>query len=281
MRLFLLTTLTMIAFAGNSVLNRMAVGSDAMAPMDFAMLRLLSGALTLYGLLAVTGKLKWTGWRGKALPVFALLAYLIGFSIAYINLDAGVGALILFGVVQITMFAGAWFRKDPLPLRRWVGAGLAFSGLAVMLWPSGNASVMFAPALWMTFAGIGWGLYSLAGSRAPDPTLATGWNFILAIIPGLILMGGFLDLTSVTLKGVVLAVTSGAVTSGLGYALWYRVLPTLGPTRAAVAQLTVPVIAALAGIIMLSEPVDLRFMLAAAFVMIGVGIANVELGRPK
>ncbi len=279
MRLLFLTALTMIAFAGNSILNRLAVGSGSIAPIDFAMLRLVAGAATLGALLSITRKLRWTGWTGKTLPVSGLLAYLIGFSVAYLQLDAGSGALILFGVVQITMFAGALLAKDPMPLRRWLGAALAFCGLFVMLWPAQGTTLALAPAFWMIFAGLGWGVYSLAGTREPDPTLATGWNFMLALIPGLTLMVWFLDLTTATAMGVSLALISGAVTSGLGYALWYRVLPALGPGRAAIAQLTVPVIAAAAGVLFLSEPVGLRFVLAAILVFAGVAFAS--RGNPK
>lgn len=279
MRLLVLTALTMTAFAGNSVLNRLAVASGAIAPIDFAMLRLFAGATTLGLLLAFTGKLRWTGWTGKAAPVAALLAYLIGFSVAYLNLDAGSGALILFGVVQITMFAGALLANDSLPARRWLGAGFAFGGLLVMLWPQHDAALAFAPALWMVLAGLGWGLYSLAGTREPDPVLATGWNFILALAPGLAMMVWFLDLSSATAMGVSLAVVSGAVTSGLGYALWYRILPALGSGRAAIAQLTVPAIAAFAGVLFLSEPVSLRLIFAACLVFSGVAVASLDRGR--
>ena len=270
LRLLLLTMLTMVAFAGNSVLNRLAVGSDTIAPMDFALIRLGAGAATLALLLLATGNFRWTGWHGKTTPIVSLLTYLIGFSLAYRALDAGSGALILFGVVQITMFAGAVATKERLPRNRWLGAGLAFSGLMVLLWPAANTSIDLSASLWMVMAGIGWGLYSLVGTNKGDPLLATGWNFLLALGPGALIMVWFLDISSATWQGIAYAVTSGALTSALGYALWYSILPSLGSARAAIAQLSVPLIAALAGMALLSEPVGLRTLIAALFVCVGV-----------
>ncbi|MEO0694646.1 MAG: DMT family transporter [Pseudomonadota bacterium] len=288
MRLFYLTSLTMIAFAGNSVLNRLAVGSGSIAPIDFALLRLVAGAVTLGVLLALNGKLRLTGYNGPGrtigltemtVPIAGLLAYLFGFSLAYLGLDAGSGALILFGVVQVTMFAGALFSREHLPSRRWVGASLAFGGLTVMLWPTESASVTVIPALWMVLAGIGWGVYSLAGTRESDPLFATGRNFILGLLPALTIMVWFTDFATASIKGVILAILSGAVTSGLGYALWYQVLPGLGPSRAAIAQLSVPVIAALLGAALLAEPIGTRSVLAAVLVFSGVAVASLGPAR--
>lgn len=276
MRLFLLTALAMLAFAANSVLNRLAVGAGHIDPVSFAVLRLAAGAGML-GLLVIGRRLRaggalWPGWAGRGAGVGGLLVYLFGFSSAYLTLPAGAGALILFGMVQITMFAGAILSREPVPAARWAGAGLALAGLAVLAAPGrdlGGASAVLAMAL----AGVGWGVYSLAGRRAGDPLAATAANFVLALPLGLVvwaaLPGGFSDA-----RGLALAVLSGAVTSGLGYALWYALVPGLGAARAAVAQLTVPVLAALAGVGLLGEAVSLRFAMAAGLVLGGVALAS-------
>lgn len=271
MRLFLLTALTMTAFAANSVLNRWAVGPGHIGAVEFAIVRLLAGA----GMLAVLvlwqrGGLGWPGLRGRVAGVLGLSAYLIGFSLAYRGLDAGTGALVLFGTVQVTMFAGALVSREAVPGRRWAGAGLALGGLAVIAAP-GAAAVL--PVLLMTVAGVGWGIYSLAGRGAVDPLVATAWNFFLSV--PLVLAAGLMS--GVALPdgtGLALAMVSGAVTSGLGYALWYAILPALGAARAAVAQLTVPVIAALGGAALLAEVPGLRFWLAAVLVLGGVALAS-------
>ena len=267
MRLFGLTLLAMLAFAANSVLNRMAVGAGRIDPVVFAAVRLTAGAGMLGVLLAWRGRV-WPGWRGRATGVGGLLVYLFGFSAAYLALDAGTGALILFGVVQITMFAGAMLDGEHLPTRRLGGATLALVGLVVVLAPKGGA---LAPQLAMAAAGLGWGVYSLAGRRQSDALAGTAWNFLLALPFGLIALvfwaGGWSG------EGVALAVISGAVTSGLGYALWYRVVPELGAGRAGVAQLSVPLIAAAGGFGLIGEMPGPQFWLAAILVLGGVGLA--------
>ena len=275
MRLFLLTALTMLAFAANSVLNRWAVGRAHIGAVEFAMLRLLAGALVLAGLvLWQRGGIAWPGVQGRVAGVVGLSAYLVGFSLAYVGLDAGTGALVLFGTVQVTMFAGAIIAREAVPLRRWAGAALALGGLAMIAVPAmGSGTTDVRPLALMAIAGLGWGIYSLAGRRAVDPLAATAWNFALAL-PLVLPLGLVTGVVAPDGTGVALAVASGAVTSGLGYALWYAVLPRLGAARAAVAQLTVPVIAALGGAVLLAELPGLRFWLASGLVLGGVGLAS-------
>ncbi len=276
MRLLFLTSLAMIAFAANSVLTRMAVGSGEIDPLGFALVRLIVGAVVLLMLVAlragVRGGRLWPGNAGRVVGALALMTYLVGFSLAYAALDAGVGALILFGMVQITMFAGAFAAREAVPGRRWAGAGVAFAGLVVLMLP-GGAGVSLLHAGWMALAGIGWGIYSLAGRGQADALGATAWNFALAVPLGLLVLRA--DMTAATGTGIGLAVLSGAVSSGLGYALWYAVLPQLGAARAAVAQLTVPLLAALGGVVLLGEGLGLRFGLAAVLVLGGVAVALV------
>ena len=280
MRLFLLTALTMCAFAANSILNRLAIDSGAGDPAGFAVVRVLSGALVL-------SLLVW--FRAGQLPLRnprriagagALAVYMIGFSIAYLTLDAGLGALILFGVVQITMFAVTAVTGSAPTTRQIAGAMIALAGLAYVLWPVGAVQVDPTGALLMTAAGIGWAAYSLVGRSEPDALAGTAANFVVALpLTALVLIvsGGEWRMTGV---GYGLAIISGAVTSGMGYALWYRVLPQLAPTTAAVVQLSVPIIAILGGVLLLGEVASLRLVLGAALVLGGIALAVLRL-RPR
>jgi drug/metabolite transporter (DMT)-like permease len=276
MRLFLLTLLTMLAFAANSVLNRAAVGPGLIDPVSFAVVRLLAGAGMLGVLLVLrrglAGGLVWAGWPVRVVGALSLLVYLFGFSLAYGALDAGTGALILFGTVQITMFAGALARGEAVPGRRWAGAGLAFAGLVYLLAPGSVPSGYPFEAALMAAAGVGWGIYSLSARGARDPLAVTGWNFILAV-PVALAVWVLVAEGGAQIAGIVLAAVSGAVTSGLGYALWYSVLAELGASRGAVAQLTVPVFALAGGMAFLGEVLTLRFAIAAVLVIGGVGWA--------
>ncbi|HLQ20432.1 MAG TPA: DMT family transporter, partial [Tabrizicola sp.] len=223
--------------------------------------------------------------------VGGLTLYLVGFSLAYLNLEAATGALVLFGSVQVTMFAGALALREPVPLRRWLGSGVALVGLYALAAPTAEGAPHASAMLMMAAAGSGWGAYSLAGRGQKDAQAATAVNFILAVpVMGVLYTGGlgwldFMVTEEETINlawGLILAVISGAVTSGLGYALWYAILPQLGAARAAVAQLTVPVIAALGGAVLLAEVPGVRFWLAAALVLGGVALAILPYkGLPK
>ncbi len=276
MRLFVLTALTMCAFAANSVLNRMAILGQGTDPLDFAAIRLTAGAAALWVLIRLSGKGLELNGRPRWIGAATLLVYMVGFSMAYLALGAGVGALILFASVQIAMFGGALAGREQVPPRRWLGAGIALAGLIWLLWPHEAQRISVLPALSMALAGVGWGLYSLAGRREADPLAGTAANFLLAApVAGLaaLMMPALAGGRGLTLAGVGLALLSGIVTSGLGYALWYRLLPALGATRAGVAQLTVPVIAAAGGFALLGERPDATFLAAAVLVLGGVGLS--------
>lgn len=271
MRIFLLTSLVMIAFAANSVLNRLALVDGQTGPAAFAAVRLAAGAVVLLIL---------ARWRSGAIPwfgpnriwgVLSLALYVLGFSFAYVSLAAGTGALILFGGVQITMFFGAMYLREPVPVNRWTGALIGFGGLIVLLWPAGTVVPDPGGTTLMVLAAIGWGVYSLLGRRAGNPLGVTAANFALALPIGLIVFLAVPD--EISQSGVLLAVLSGALTSGAGYALWYSVLPKLAASIAAVAQLTVPLIAVAGGLIFVGEAVSLRFLIAAALVICGVLIS--------
>ncbi|MGR3712520.1 MAG: DMT family transporter [Shimia sp.] len=283
MKLLLLTALTMAAFAANSVLNRAAVGEAGMDALAFGVIRLASGAAALAVIVAWQRRGFAMGGVGRFVAVAGLLAYIFGFSVAYRGLDAGLGALLLFGVVQVTMFGGAVMAREAVPLARWVGAAVALAGLVWLLWPRGAVKMPVGGAVAMCIAGLGWGVYSLQGRLESDATQATAMNFMLAAPVAAVVWFLWGAEGAVTGVGLALAVVSGVITSGLGYALWYAILPTLGAARAGVAQLSVPVIAMAGGMVFLGEPVTGRFVGAAVLVIAGVLIsmlgAQVWAGR--
>ncbi|MCL4167419.1 UNVERIFIED_CONTAM: hypothetical protein GTU68_045755 [Idotea baltica] len=260
----------MVAFAANSVLNKLGIAQGGMEPLGFAMLRLWAGALMLLMLIWVRRPA--TADAGSLTGTASLLVYMLGFSLAYVTLDAGVGALILFGVVQITMFAAAVMAGERIPVLRYVGCGVAFSGLAALLWPVGGAAPDLWGALLMAAAGVGWGVYTLVGRGAASPLLRTERNFRYAAI-AMTVIAVVVGLPMGSPLGYAAAIVSGALTSALGYALWYRVLPQLPTTVAATAQLTVPVIALAGGMAFLGEELTLRFAIASLLVLGGVAIA--------
>ncbi|MBD3786646.1 MAG: DMT family transporter [Sphingomonadales bacterium] len=274
MRLFLLTCLVMITFAANTVLNRMAVGVAGLDPALAGAVRLAAGAVVL---LALT-----LGLRGGAALRLApgvagagmasLFLYILGFTLANERIDAGIGALILFGTVQITMFAAGLLFGERPGRWRWIGAALAFGGLVMLMAPGGAVRVDPLGAGLMALGGIGWGLYSLNGRRAGDALAATAVNFTLALIPAGIWLALRGPLPAVN-WGIWPALLSGAVTSGMGYALWYAVVPRLAPSVAAVAQLSVPVLAALGGAVLLAEVPGPRFWIASAVVLGGIALS--------
>lgn len=265
----------MIAFAANSVLNRMGIVVGGMDALTFGVIRLMAGALGLAAILFIQRKhFVINGWM-QGVSVLSLLVYIFGFSLAYQGLDAGLGALILFGVVQLTMFAAAILRRDTIPLMRVAGAVIAFGGLAWLLWPQDGGPIVSPHMFAMVLAGMGWGVYSLAGLGAKDATQATAMNFILAAplaLVAAVIMGAFAQ-SPITGIGLTSAILSGFITSGLGYALWYAVIPQLGASRAAVAQLTVPVIAIAGGALILSEPLSFKLVLATVVVLGGVALS--------
>ncbi len=271
MRLAVTVFIVMCAFAGNSILNRVGVAGYGMDPLSFGALRVLAGAIMLLVLtsarnLPLRGARRWAG-------AGTLAIYMIGFSWAYQSLPAGLGALILFATVQGVMFATAVWRGQSVPPLRWAGMGVALAGLAVLLWPAGAVRVDASGALAMICAGAGWAVYTLLGQSERDATAATTANFVLCLplmVSAVALRG---ELGPLPVAGVLVAVLAGAVTSGLGYALWYRVLPDLAVTIAAIAQLSVPVIAVVAGIVLLSEPLTPRIVVAASLVLGGIALS--------
>jgi drug/metabolite transporter (DMT)-like permease len=275
-----LTLLTLIAFASNSLLTRLALELPRIDAATFTSIRLASGAVMLAMLVrARTGRWVSRQRHGVAGP-FALLVYALPFSFAYLRIGAAVGALVLFGVVQLTMIGYGMLSGERPARMTWLGLALAIAGLATLTVPSA-ARPDPAGVLLMAIAGVAWGVYSLVGRTATDPIAANAWSFLWSS-PLVILFDIAVSTpVAVSRSGIVLAVVSGAITSALGYAVWYRALPRLSVTQAAVAQLSVPVIAASGAVAFLDERVTGRFAAAGAAVLIGVAIALAARSRTR
>ncbi|MDP3843639.1 MAG: DMT family transporter [Oxalobacteraceae bacterium] len=283
-RLFLLTLFAMLSFAGNSVLCRLAFRQTSIDPASFTAIRLLSGALMLAllvhfrpgGATAAANGYRGSGGIGGNWPsACALFAYAGGFSFAYISLTTGTGALLLFGAVQATMILAGWWSGERLNLRQASGLLLALTGLVAVMLPGLSAPPPGA-ALLMLSAGIAWGIYSLRGRGVVDPVGATAGNFFRAAPLSVLLGAALLAQQQLDGLGILYAVLSGAIASGLGYALWYAALLGLTATRAAAVQLSVPVIAALAGLLFLQEPITLLLMLASAAILGGIAMVVID-----
>lgn len=268
-RTYLLTALTMLAFAGNSVLCRIALAHTGIDAASFTSIRLVSGALALW-VIAHFFRRDRTG-RSSWLSAFALFAYAAGFSFAYTSLTAATGALLLFGAVQTTMIGYGLLAGERLHKQQLVGLFCALGGLAGLLLPGLSAPPLLGSVL-MLGAGVAWGAYSLRGRGTGDPTRTTAGNFLRATLFALPL--SIWQSTNIHLDsaGIGYAVASGAIASGMGYALWYSVLPALKATNAATVQLSVPVIAALGGIVFLGELLSVRFVLASVAVLGGIAL---------
>lgn len=274
-RVFALTTLSMLAFAGNSLLCRLALQQSHLDAGSFTSIRLVSGALVLW-LVARKFRGDQNG-AGNWPSALALFIYAAAFSFAYVRLPTATGALLLFGAVQATMISyGLWKGERLQPLQR-VGLALALSGLLGLLLP-GISAPPLAGSVLMLGAGVAWGVYSLRGKGAGDPTRVTAGNFLRAAPIAIALSLLMLGLQRVTLDaaGIGYALASGALTSGLGYAIWYTAVPALKATTAATVQLSVPVLAALGGIVFLGEAVTLRLGLASLAILGGIALVVLQ-----
>jgi drug/metabolite transporter (DMT)-like permease len=270
-RTAVLTALALVAFAGNSLLCRMALGQAAIDAASFSTVRIVAGACCLWLITAVTRRGSvWT--EGSWLSAVTLFAYAVPFSYAYGLLTAGTGALILFGIVQVTMIGGALVEGERPRARQWVGLFVATAGLVYLLFP-GIASPSPVGTALMAVAGVAWALYSIQGRGAVDPVAQNGGNFIRTLPMLLIVSALALRVQHIETGGAILAILSGAVTTGLGYAVWYSALRGLTGTRAALVQLLVPVITVTGGIVFLHEPLSLRVVLSAAIVIGGIALA--------
>lgn len=271
-----LTTLTMMAFAANSVLCRLALAHTAMDAGSFTLIRLASGALVL--LLLVRQYRRGISGGGSWWSALALLVYAAAFSYAYNSLSAATGALLLFAAVQATMIAVGLVRGERLGRWQWLGVVMALAGLLGLLLPGLSAPPLLG-ALLMLAAGGAWGVYSLRGRTAGDPLRVTAGNFIRAAVLALPLGLGGVGTPSWDSAGVIYALLSGALASGMGYALWYSVLPSLAAVQAASVQLSVPLLAALGGVLLLSEPLSGRLLLTALAILGGIALVVIKPAR--
>jgi drug/metabolite transporter (DMT)-like permease len=275
-RIVALTSLAMIAFAGNSLLCRVALKDTGIDAASFTTIRLVSGAIMLWLIVRMSRGDR--SGRGNWPSAFALFAYAAGFSFAYVSLPAATGALLLFGAVQATMIGHGIRVGERLRKMQLVGLVLALGGLVGLLLP-GLSAPPLAASLLMLGAGGAWGIYSLRGKGGRDPTRVTAGNFLRAVPIAAALSLLLHEGASVDSAGFWYAVASGALASGIGYAIWYTALPALKSTYAASVQLSVPVIAALGGAALLGEPLTLRLVLASVAILGGIALVLVEKNR--
>lgn len=276
-RAIALTVAAMIAFAANSILCRLALAHSSIDPASFTIVRIGSGVVALWLILAVSRKATSVGgtWRGA----LALFAYAAAFSFAYVTLSASTGALLLFGAVQATMVMTGLVRGDRLAAPQWLGFVLSLAGLAALLLPGASAPPLTG-ALLMITAGIAWGAYSLIGRGASDPLVATAGNFLRALPLAAVAFAVAAPMGAHQAPdGVLYAVLSGAIASGVGYTIWYAALPSLSAVQGASVQLSVPVLTALAGTLTLGEGISTRLALTSIAILGGIGL--VIAGRPR
>lgn len=268
-RTFVLTLLAMIAFAGNALLCRMALAQTNIDAASFTTIRLISGAVTLWLIVRISRSSE-VG-KGTWRSAFALFAYAASFSFAYSTLPTATGALLLFGAVQATMIGYGVWTGERLRMLQLAGLLLALGGLVGLLLPGVSAPPLLGSML-MLSAGVAWGVYSLRGRGAGDPTRVTGENFVRAVPMAVALSLLWHDHVSLDAWGTWYAVLSGGLASGIGYAIWYTALPSLRATSAATVQLSVPVLAAVGGVVLLSEPMTLRLMLTSVAILGGIAL---------
>ena len=273
MRVLLISALAMLAFAGNSVFGRLALKTTSIDPATYMSLRLISAATVLAFIMVWRGKT--AAREGNWASAIALFAYAVGFSLSYMNLTAGTGALLLFGAVQVTMISVSLRRGEKMNSLQALGFALALAGLVGLVMPGLEAPPLTASAL-MIASGVAWGIYSLRGRGAADATAATAGNFLrtvpMTVLFSAVMFGEFRFDNS----GALYAVLSGAITSGLGYALWYKALAGLRPLQASIVQLSVPILATFGGVMFIAESVTLRLILVSVAVLGGILLVIVE-----
>ncbi|MEZ8613855.1 DMT family transporter [Vibrio sp. 10N.222.51.C8] len=295
MQTLMVTFITLVAFAANSVLCRWALMDQTIDPLSFSIVRILSGALTLLILLTLSSQSKarrvltnntslYTRLKSQFqfTSILSLLVYMFGFSFAYLELGAGLGALVLFVAVQFTMIAAHLFSGNRMSLIEWGGCLLSVAGLVYLLMPTESTQVPdLVSIILMSLAGVGWGIYTLAGKTSSNALQSTTANFgfsslvILVALSLLILIPNALTQVSITEPGLIYAVISGSVASGVGYSLWYYVVKKLNTVVASIAQLSVPVIATLGGVLLLSEPVTMQFIVSLTVILLGISLVLV------
>ncbi|MFA0628803.1 DMT family transporter [Vibrio sp. 10N.222.49.A3] len=296
MQTVMITFITLVAFAANSVLCRWALMDQTIDPLSFSIVRIISGALTLLILLTLSSHSKSreelvnndkSVETKLKLPfqftsILSLLVYMFGFSFAYLELGAGLGALVLFVAVQFTMIAAHLLAGNRMSLLEWCGCLLSVSGLVYLLMPTDSTSSPdITSIILMALAGVGWGIYTLAGKKSTNALQSTTCNFafsslvILVLVSLLLVIPNVASQISITEQGLIYAILSGSVVSGVGYSLWYYVVKKLDTVVASIAQLSVPVIATLGGVLLLSEPVTMQFIISSTVILLGISLVLV------
>ncbi|OUD09170.1 hypothetical protein BVC71_10730 [Marivivens niveibacter] len=278
MTFVLISAFAICALAANSVLIRMAVVDFGADPAQFAVVRVAAGALVLMSLATRGRAMVWPSPLRAAKGAIALAGYIIGFSIAYRSLDTGLGALILFGSVQLTIFAVVVVGGASIHRLQWIGTAIALAGLAYLLRPDGS-DVSYIDIALMIGAGVAWGAYTLLGRGVSDPIQNNAANFAIAlplVAPLLLISNGELGA-----GGLICAVLSGAIASGVGYAAWYTVVARIDAATAGIVQLSVPVIAAFGGLLFVNEPITLRLIVGAALVLGGIAVSVIPQMRKR
>jgi drug/metabolite transporter (DMT)-like permease len=272
-RVFVLTLAAMMAFAGNSLLCRLALKQTGIDAATFTFVRIVSGAIALWLIVSLRRDKRHRG--GSWVSGLALFIYAAAFSFAYLSLSAGTGALLLFGAVQMTMITWGFRKGERLRIGQGIGLALALGGLVALVFP-GLSAPPLAGSILMLSAGVAWGIYSLRGRSAHDPIGATAGNFLRAVPLAVLLSIPLLRWARFDQAGTIYAMISGAIASGVGYAIWYTALPALKAASAATVQLSVPVLAAAGGILFLNEPITPRFMVASLAVLGGIALVILE-----
>ncbi|WP_061040215.1 DMT family transporter [Vibrio coralliirubri] len=295
MQTLTVTFITLVAFAANSVLCRWALMDQTIDPLSFSIVRILFGAFTLLILLTLSSQSKskreltnntslYTRLKSQfqLTSILSLLVYMFGFSFAYLELGAGLGALVLFVAVQFTMIAAHLLSGNRMSLIEWGGCLLSVAGLVYLLMPTESTQAPdLVSIILMSLAGVGWGIYTLAGKKSSNALQSTTANFgfsslvILVALSLLVFIPNALTRVSITEQGLIYAVISGSVASGVGYSLWYYVVKKLNTVVASIAQLSVPVIATLGGVVLLSEPVTLQFIVSSTVILLGISLVLV------
>ncbi len=276
------TLIALIAFAANSVFCRLALSEHQLDANAFSLIRVFSGAATLLVLLGIKQR-NFTALKQsvvespRLLGVASLMAYICFFSLAYVQLPTGIGALVLFFAVQMTMLGFQIYKGKRLNFAEWGGVMLAFGGVVVLVSGDISQSRTMEGTSWlfilmMLVAGIAWGIYSILGKGVRDPLATTTQNFVLGVFIAMPLIGWWIDFSALNIEGVFYAVLSGSLASGVGYAIWYSALTKLQPVTAAISQLSVPLIASVGGLLVLSEPITLPFMVSSGMVLLGIGL---------
>jgi len=280
MRLILLTSITMLAFAANSVLCRMALAGESIDAASFTAIRLASGALMLTILVLMRSEFRGAGWKkiltaGSWSAAAWLCLYATGFSLAYLSVSTATGALILFGAVQLTMMIASLIGGERPGMRAWTGYAMALAGLVLLLWPGASAPSLWG-ALLMAGAGLAWGMYSILGRKSHQPLLQTAGNFVLTLPMSAAMLLFSVNRLHGNMDGVLLAVASGALASGLGYALWYHVVSRISGVSAATVQLSVPLLAAVGGMVLMQESISMRLMLTGIMILGGIALMTMK-----